>query len=207
MNFVSSFVAELPSQTVFWGASVGLAGLTLIAMVGYFRFRKTKLRRAFAKRLRQIAKARLQDIAVSDGLGGVIQIDRLLLAADCLLVLDVKNFDGMIFGNATLDTWTQVLGSKNYPFANPLSENRIRVQAIKALVPGVPVTGCVMFTDAAQFPKGRPQGVFTLDNLHEALVPLEQEKGDDAEGRAASLKAAWSSIKEAALAEERMAKK
>ncbi len=207
MNFTSSFLAELPDHVIFWGAFVGLAGLTSIAAVGYFRFRRTKLRRMFAKRLGQIARAHLQDVTVSDGLGGVIQIDRLLLTTDRLLVLDVKNFDGMIFGNATHDTWTQVLGSKNYPFANPVSENRIRVQAIKTLVPGVPVTGCVLFTDSAQFPRGRPQGVYTLDNLHEALVPLEKETGGDATGRALSLRAAWSRIKEAARAEERVAKR
>lgn len=207
MNFALSFLAELPDHVIFWGVFVAIAGLTSIATISYFRFRKNKPRRMLAKRLGRIAQARLQDIAVSDGLGGVIQIDRLLLTADRLLVLDVKNFDGMIFGSAALDTWTQVLGSKNYPFTNPLSENRIRVQAIKALVPGVPVMGCVVFTDSARFPKGRPQGVYTLDDLHEALVPLEQEKGDDAQGRAAGLKAAWSSIKEVARAGERAAKR
>lgn len=206
MNF-TSFLAELPDHVVFWGAFAGIAGLTSVAAVGYFRFRKARPRRMFTKRLDRIARAHLHDITVSDGLGGVIQIDRLLLTTDRLLVLDVKNFDGMIFGNAALDTWTQVLGSKNYPFANPVSENRVRVQAIKTLVPGVPVMGCVMFTDSAQFPKGRPQGVYTLDNLHEALVPLEKETGGDSVRRATRLRAAWDKIKEAARAEERMAKR
>lgn len=206
MNF-TSFLAELPGHVVFWGAFAGIAVLASVAAIGYFRFRKARPRRLFAKRLDRIARAHLHDITVSDGLGGVIQIDRLLLTTDCLLVLDVKNFDGMIFGNAALDTWTQVLGSKNYPFANPVSENRVRVQAIKTLVPGIPVTGCVMFTDSAQFPKGRPQGVYTLDNLHEALVPLEKDTGGDSVSRATRLRAAWTKIKEAAHAEERVAKK
>lgn len=203
---LSSFLAELPADVVSWGVPVGAAGLAFAAILRYLA--KTKQKRAIAKCLRRIAREHLRDVAVPDGLGGVVQIDRLLLASDRLLVLDIKNFEGVIFGGAGLETWTQIVGSKSYRFANPVSQNLIRVQAVRALAPGVPVTGCVVFTESARFPKGLPQGVFTLETLPKALNPEAEGATANHAGAPATggLQAAWHRIREITLALEHPAK-
>lgn len=200
---LSSLLAGLPGEVLSWGLSAGIVGLASVATIRYLG--KTRQNRAIARRIRRIAREHLHAVAVPDGLDGFVQIDHLLLMPDRVLVLDVKNFEGMIFGNAAQDAWTQVVGSKSYRFANPVAENRIRVQAVRALAPGAPVSGCVMFTDAARFPKGYPQGVHTLETLQDALAPLQgQEERQKGRKSPVSLDEAWQRIKENAVPVDRL---
>ncbi|NJN46915.1 MAG: NERD domain-containing protein, partial [Candidatus Competibacteraceae bacterium] len=81
---------------------------------------------------------------------------------------------GNIFGQPKDKTWTQRVGRKSFKFGNPLRQNYLHTQAVKALVPGVPVYGQVAFTNVARFPKGVPEGVSALKTLKADLGPLLQ---------------------------------
>ena len=111
----------------------------------------------------------LHDVILPDGRGGLTQIDHLVLTGAGILVVETKNYSGMVFGQEREAQWTQRLGRRSYRFQNPLRQNYGHVQAVKALAPGAPVLGRVVFTDDARFPQGAPEGVSILADLRRTL--------------------------------------
>lgn len=120
-----------------------------------------QLRRA----LRRLGARSLHNISLPDGLGGEIVIDHLLLARDAILVVDVKRFDGLIFGSSKTDMWTQVINKRSYRFPNPDRLLQVQVTAVRTLLPGTPVKGLHLFSQTAKFPKGRPPSVLQLADI------------------------------------------
>ncbi|MGH8497096.1 MAG: nuclease-related domain-containing protein [Gammaproteobacteria bacterium] len=106
-------------------------------------------------------------ILLPDGMGGQIHIDHLLLTARGLLVLDIKNVAGVIFGSDRMDEWAVIDGDRRYTFRNPQSALYDRVAAVKSLVRDVPVSGRIGFTSNGQFTKGIPAAVVMLASLEE----------------------------------------
>lgn len=114
----------------------------------------------------------LHDIILPDGRGGSTQVDHLVLTGAGILVVETKNYSGLVFGQGHEAQWTERLGQRSYRFQNPLRQNFGHVQAIRALAPGMPVLGRVVFTDDARFPNGAPEGVSVLTDLRRDLVNL-----------------------------------
>ncbi|MBV5275722.1 MAG: NERD domain-containing protein [Lamprocystis purpurea] len=109
--------------------------------------------------LERIGTECLHDVIFPDGRGGLTQVDHVVLTGAGLVVVETKNYRGSIFGQEREAQWTQRLGRQSFRFQNPVRQNYLHTQAVKALVPGVPVLGWVVFTDSARFPKGKPDGV------------------------------------------------
>lgn len=137
-------------------AAVLLGGLVLLgAYLKWGRRRGPQLSEA----LHAIAIDRLQDVLLPNGMGGQIQLEHLLLTANGLLVIDVKEFEGTIFASDRMEEWT-VIGQKGrFTFPNPQGTLYDRVAALRQLVRDVPVTGLVLFAAGADFSKGRPKDV------------------------------------------------
>ena len=139
---------------------------------------------AVARRLRRYCAAVANDVILRDGRGGLTQIDHLALTSEGLLVVETKDFGGLIFGKTHDRTWTQCIGRHKRRFENPLRQNYGHVKAVQAVVPEVQVTGLVVFMDRARFPRGLPEGVTTLSLLQQAL-PLTNAKSIHAAHREA----------------------
>lgn len=107
----------------------------------------------------------LHDIIIPDGRGGLTQLDHVALTRQGLLVVETKNYSGAIFGGERDAKWTQRLGGRSYRFQNPLRQNHLHLSAVRALQLTVPVSGLVVFTEDAAFPKGVPPGVTRLSEL------------------------------------------
>jgi hypothetical protein len=107
----------------------------------------------------------LHDIVITDGRGGLTQLDHVALTDQGLLVVETKNYRGLIFGRERDRTWTQKIGRQTHRFQNPLRQNYAHLKALEALELGIPVFGQVVFTNDAQFPKGMPDGVSDLRSL------------------------------------------
>jgi hypothetical protein len=116
-----------------------------------------------------LTAAVLQDIVLPDGRGCLTQIDHVALTGAGLLVVETKNYSGQIFGTEREPRWTQKLGRTTHSFQNPLRQNYLHVSALQALQLGAPVLGLVVFTNAAQFPKGLPEGASQLRYLRDDL--------------------------------------
>lgn len=115
--------------------------------------------------LKQMSGVYLHDVLIPDGIGGEIQLDYLVRLPDKLLVIDLKVMQGVLFGGEQIDEWTQIVDRRSYRFRNPLLDNRLRCQAVAELVKPVEVVGRVVFTEAGEFPRGRPPGVSTIATL------------------------------------------
>ncbi len=107
----------------------------------------------------------LRDIVIPDGAGGQIHLDYLLLTSKGLVVLDIKDVGGNVFGSNKMDNWTVIASNDRLSFRNPQGPLYDRVAAVKSLANEVPVTGRIVFTERARFPKGTPDHVVQLNTL------------------------------------------
>ena len=74
------------------------------------------------KRLKGLGAKIIKDVKLPDGVDGDINIDYLLLTDKGILVVDVNQYDGLLYGNEEHEQWTQVVRRKNYVFKNPLRQ-------------------------------------------------------------------------------------
>ena len=190
-NFYQPFIA-LVIHWALWFIPVLLA-IAALKVLFSARLKGAAGERAVGRVLNRLGEAALHDIILPDGRGGLTQIDHLVLTQAGLLVVETKNYVGQVLGQPQDKTWTQRLGKQSFTFQNPLRQNYLHLQALKALTPGVPIQGRVVFTDAARFPKGIPEGVSTLSTLKTDLKTWLKERGN-----AAELQSAWARIKASA---------
>ena len=121
----------------------------------------------------------LRDIQIADGLGGLIQIDFLLLTARGLVVLDIKEVRGVVFGADEIDEWTVMHQNQRLSFTNPQHTLDYRLVAVRQLVRNLPVFGHILFPNEAEFGKGKPKYVILPDEfieLYQKPDTLELER-------------------------------
>ncbi len=126
---------------------------------------KNKETNKIKKIIKEIGAKYIQNASLPDGVDGFIFIDFLLLTPTGILVVDVLNLNGFLFGGDAVDEWTQMIGHKSYKFNNPLPINQQHILAVSAQVGDVPVYGRVVFTSLGNFPKGIPDGVSPANNF------------------------------------------
>lgn len=135
----------------------------------------------------------MHDVILPGNQGGLTQIDHLALMPWGIAVIETKYREGRIFGEAGETHWTQCIKRRTYKFQNPLHQNHMHLQAVRALAPAVAVEGLVVFTGDFEFPNGMPQGVAGESNLMLALERVGRELPDKQ-----TLEAAWMAIASAA---------
>lgn len=163
----------LADPRVLAGAAVGLLLLLLVILV--LRRRRSGQPEA---RLRAVAAGVLTDFVIPDGDTGEIQVEFALLTERGILVLDLKDVEGHVFGSDTMQDWTVIQANRRFTFGNPQHALLDRVAAIKRIVPEIPVTGLVVFMDRARFTKGRPRHVIQFDELVRELENERQRRGE-----------------------------
>ena len=77
------------------------------------------------------------DLMVESGNGKTTQIDIVVATDASLIVIEVKDFTGWIFGKGNQDYWTQVSGYGRYRnrFYNPFKQNDGHIKALRGLSP------------------------------------------------------------------------
>jgi len=143
------------------------AATGLAAFLGYRRWRKVQARRRRLQQVAAVAFDMMQDVLVPDGSEGHLHLDFLLLTAAGLLVVDLRDVPGMIFGSESMDEWTVMDGVRRSTFPNPLGPLYDRIAAVKLAAGKAPVDGRVVFLPRGRFPKGRPPRVSLLESLAE----------------------------------------
>jgi hypothetical protein len=147
------------------------------------RREERRIRRAVRKQ----GVAVLTALEISDGLDGRMFIDYLVLTAAAIRVVVVKRYEGFIYAGETLAEWTQVVKQNSYRFPNPLRELELKIIALRTIVPGIPITGLVLFSESSKFPTRKPAGVMRLgdpvpafskssipESLQQAWLKLQQ---------------------------------
>jgi hypothetical protein len=155
---------------------IWLAALLAATVVAFWIARAWLRRRRprLSQALHDVSIDRLQNVLVPDGNGGQIQVEHLLLTANGLVVIDVKEFEGTIFAGERMAEWTVIGQRGRFTFPNPLGTLYDRVAALKQIVRDVPVVGFVLFGAGADFTKGRPKDVVLPAELVERYPRPEQ---------------------------------
>ncbi len=174
---------------------VVLVALALVAAGWYWRVRQRR-RRNIDRRLRDASRGVLANFIIPDGNGEEIQLQYALLTARGILVIDIKDVEGHVFGSEGMQDWTVIADNRRFTFANPQPGLWDRVAAVKRLTPEVPVMGFVGFTGRARFSKGQPRSVTLLDSL---LQELEKE-ASSASTSPDAYQLAWERLRQSAIA-------
>jgi hypothetical protein len=144
-----------------------LVAVVLVALVVFLIRRRRGAVRTLASVLNNIAYERLEGLIIPKADEGEIQIDHLILTAEGLLIIEIKDVNGAVFGSDKMEQWTVISDDKRFTFNNPQPALYDRVAAVRQIVRQVPVAGRVVFLDGATFTKGVPSLVCDLDQLQE----------------------------------------
>ena len=117
------------------------------------------------KAIADISFERIEALIIPSADEGEIQVDQLLLTSKGLLILEVKDVQGTVFGSDKMQDWTVISEDRRYTFSNPQPALYDRIAAVRQIVRQVPVAGRVLFLDGAEFTKGVPDLVCTLEEL------------------------------------------
>ena len=147
-----------------WGLIGAAAVLGFGAAFGWRWYSQYRARRALRTAVTGGAADHLRDTLVPDGMGGGFHVDYLLLTLRGVVVIDLRDVAGNIFGGDQMAEWTVMDGPRRFTFTNPQGGLYDRVAAVRALTGDVPVEGRIVFTRRGRFPKGLPK--LTLDSLH-----------------------------------------
>jgi len=143
-----------------------LAGALALLLLIWLVYRATRRRRRNLQDvIRAIGFDYLSNLVIPSADEGEIQIDHLILTSGGLLIVDVKDVDGIVFGSDKMQDWTVISRNRRFTFANPQPSLYDRIAAVRQIVRQVPVTGRILFLDGAQFTKGVPGHVCSLDQL------------------------------------------
>jgi hypothetical protein len=177
-----------------FGWLMGASVLVAIALWLWYRRRGSGNR--LMKVLAEISHDRIDELLIPNGDEGEIQIDNLLLTSQGLLVVDIKDAQGTVFGSDKMDQWTVISNERRYTFSNPQAALYDRIAAVRHIVRQVPVSGRILFLDGADFTKGVPSMVSTLDQLLEEFGEVD---GAVAKVKVDAFKPHWDLVRKAAL--------
>ena len=127
---------------------------------------------------------------------GEILVDYLLLTSKGLLILEVKEVVGTVFGGDKLQDWTVITDERRFMFSNPQPALYDRIAAVRQIVREVPVAGRILFMEGAEFPKGVPQLVTTLPEL---VTDFGEPDKSAAKFKIEAFKPHWELIRKEAL--------
>ena len=143
-------------------------GAVVVALIAFFGGRAYVSRRRDARRVARVtagAADYLRNVLVPDGNGGVFHLDFVLLTSRGIVVIDMRDILGIVFGGDQMTDWTLMTGARRTTFANPQSGLYDRIASVKALAPDTPIEGRIVFTKRAKFPKGLPRFTVMLESV------------------------------------------
>ena len=162
MDTLLSIITQYPLHTVV------ISTVTLILMVAlalWYNLPRKRQERKIRHAVKQLGHKSLDHIWLPDGVDGEVFIDHLVLTENDIKVVTIKRYPGLIYGGEQLPNWTQVVNRRSHTFPNPLDEMRLKVLAVKSIIPQAEVTGVTLFGTDSRFPTSKPAGVMTLDDI------------------------------------------
>jgi hypothetical protein len=177
-----------------WAVALGAAALGLVLWWAWRWYRTYRARKLLRSAVTGGAADHLVNALVPDGMGGGFHVDFLLLTMRGVVVIDLRDVRGNIFGGDQMADWTVMDGARRFTFTNPQSGLYDRIAAVKALTGDVPVEGRIVFTRRGRFPKGLPKWTLMVDALRAEFPPVEYQPHAEA---TAPLSEGWRRLKEA----------
>lgn len=160
---------NLPSfslqQVLALATAILLIALLLILFLGRTRLRRLFSEWSIQRELNQIGLEQIRNLDCPDGLDGHINIDRLALLEDRILIISYRGYSGNIYCSERIASWTQVIDQQSFKFENPLFDLENQLTSLRLLHASIPLQGCLYFGSNATFPKGHPDSVLYPSNL------------------------------------------
>lgn len=170
---------SLPEEIPAWvWPAAGAAALVALGVWGFILYRAWRTRRDIDAAIAGVSYEMLKNVLVPNGNGGQIHVHYLLLTQRGLLVADLLDRPGAIFGGDQMIEWTAIGKKRRYTFPNPQHALYDRMAAVKLLTGDVPVEGRLLFTLRSEFPKGKPRNVVRIDDLAEDFPRVDSARGN-----------------------------
>lgn len=166
---------EIPTWTY---PVVGAAAIAALGAWGYVLFRRYRQRKNTETTIASVAYEMLKNVLIPNGNDGYIHVHYLLLTQRGLLVADLLDMPGAIFGGDQMIEWTVIGKKRRYTFPNPQHSLYDRMAAVRLLTGDVPVEGRIIFTQKSEFPKGKPRNVLRIDDLATEFPPVDRVRGN-----------------------------
>lgn len=160
---VLSALGALPLTTVlgFLGALVLIA----LLVVGWRFYRRRREQAAQLRAVTDCAYEYLRNVLITDPQGVPLHVDFLLLTSRGIVVVDLRDLAGNVFGGDQMDEWTVINGAQRFTFANPQAGLYDRQASVRLVARETPVEGRVVFGRRSLFPKGLPSHTRMLSAL------------------------------------------
>lgn len=172
---MNAYLEQIPIWV--WPAA-GAAALIALAVWAYLLLRAWRTRRGIEGVISSIAYEMLKNVLLPNGNGGQIHVHYLLLTQRGLLVADLLDRPGAVFGGDQMLEWTAIGKKRRYTFANPQHALYDRIAAVRLLTGDVPVEGRLLFTVRSEFPKGKPRNVVRIDDLTTDFPKVDMARGN-----------------------------
>ena len=179
---------------IVWLLIVAAAALGFLLFWAWRWYRQYRARKALHGEVTAGCADHVKDSLVPDGMGGSFHVDFLLLTLRGVVVIDLRDVKGNIFGGDQMAEWTVMDGARRFTFTNPQSALYDRIAAVKALSGEVPVEGRIVFTRRGRFPKGLPKWTLMLDALRAEFPAADFESPADTMTR---FREGWQSLRSA----------
>lgn len=183
-------------QLIFTEWFAALATLLVLLLLWLFYRNRRARKRTVEAVLKEIGFDRINDLVIPNADDGEILIDHLILTSQGLLIIDIKDVQGTVFGSDKMQDWTVISADRRYTFSNPQPALYDRIAAVRHVVRQVPVAGRILFTDGAEFTKGVPGLVCNLDDL---VAEFGEQNKSAAKVKVEAFKPHWDLIRKAAL--------
>ncbi|MEM8547361.1 MAG: nuclease-related domain-containing protein [Pseudomonadota bacterium] len=176
-----------------YGLGVVAAAAALIALLVAWLVVRRRRKPDISAELDRLSHDRLANVVLPKSDDGDILIEHILLTDKGLAVVDLRDVGGIVFAGERMSDWTVMDGNRRFTMANPQETLLDRLAAVRQAAPNTPVDGRIVFSDAAQFKKGRPDSVITVAELAAWLPKPRTDAG------ASLYKDAWLKLRELAL--------
>ncbi len=143
-------------------------GTVAVAFIALFGGRIYFARRREARQVAKVTAGSadyLRNVLVPDGNGGDYHLDFVLLTSRGVVVIDMRDVVGLVFGGDQMTDWTLMNKAQRSTFVNPQSGLYDRIASVKAIAGDTPVEGRIVFTKRAKFPKGQPRFTVSLESV------------------------------------------
>jgi len=183
---------QLPQHIPNWvWVVVGTMLVLALALWAHLLLRGWRSHRALDDMIANIAYEMLKNVLIPNGMGGQIHVPYLLLTQRGVLVADLLDLQGAIFGGDQMNEWTAIGKKRRYTFTNPQHALYDRMAAVRLLTGEIPVEGRLLFTLHSEFPKGKPRNVLRIDDLAFEFPPVDKSRGNIT----AAFGDVWSNVK------------
>jgi nuclease-like protein len=175
-----------------------VVGVVAVALLALLIGRAWVVRRRDARRVARVtagAADYLRNVLVPDGNGGDYHLDFVLLTSRGVVIIDMRDFSGIVFGGDQMTAWTLMSGPSRTTFVNPQAGLYDRIASVKAIATDTPVEGRIVFTKRAKFPKGLPRFTVMLESVAAEFPKLGAAELEIAVSK---YRPGWAKLKEAA---------